>query len=708
MLINSNDFFIENHRSEKEGSLVHFCPQISKSFEPGIADITQLTLNRLNTLIDEARRIDDNVLTYKDISTVLNININTVRRMIQSLIKKSIIEPVINFKHHQNNRINLYRLRENTFHAPSTDSSYTDELSANQTEHEGLSLATRYNRTLTNEDEFLSIDENSFTRAMFPHHRGILEVSRVKIGLRDVFAREPNQMEYMSHVATTTNNNEQYTIQTKIESNNSQCLEITDIRFIYALVSLTQRYHLDFANLYLNSDTSKTIPNVTPILTQNVRTSLGLAKNQDSNRFIFNKMKQIEGNKFSINIIRSQNNTDEEVSDPIRLFDIIRMRRKSTRGDLKNASPYLYYLKWNRSILETIFLEEHWFLHSMEALQLEPYAFLLYNKARSVLAYKSHFRMDLPALLQFFKLDRQDQKQLFRILIKAFTNSFPLNARTKRRTASPRSEIVECSVTGQVGGIEFTFDLSLITPANPICLVSAKPIHRNSILYYSQNADIRTRLIEQHSHDSNDVSPDSKALLQSNGRGNNAPILFNNQLRLVANNIATDDPVYPSGSYSSLIASNTARLTDIPDNLKDYDLIAADRLRVRISVRKFLITIYVVDDTSNTTVGKYNLSNYHSDDEYNDIVRTVISVSKNSPNHIIERIRMSVDKTQLIAGKNGSVIDKKYFDEIRFAMDLNSDESLQILAKKWNYCKGLDFGQEETKQSFIHHLVSSC
>lgn len=644
MLKRETQLITESERSEKEGSLILFNVNDFSKYS-----ISKKMLFNLKKLYQKSLSIDDRVLTIDSISKVLEIKKPSVRRMIQSLIESKTLEKVDDFVHLKNKKINMYQ-----FINPLKNKNITSESSTKESE---FSECDRY-INIEKEEQVYSIDEGKLTNTIF----GISELSKLNnhkysFNFHQVLSNKPNKNVHVSLVDKIKYDKNEYILKTKIESIGFSCLEVKDIPFIYALISLTQKYHRDAVNIYKNYNKNKKIKNLTPILTQNIIHHLGKLEGTSNNRFVYKKMQQAESNKFGVTIIKKDKETDEEISIPQKLFEIVMTKKRNNVGGLENASPYIYYLKWNVEILKKIFSEEIWFVHSIKALSLKGYVFVLYNTARSILNHKRKYTSNLDDLVRLFSIvnKRPTRNEFVMNLINDFKSSFEGKCTIKRNGKLNKGKIYHFSCRSSVGGLTFNINIDLID----------KNYELNLEIYESYKGSViesaNQFLLEGKKHN-------DKNVLSKYNLGNLAPVYFNNLLPYFSKKIEDDNFVtIEKGSeieekeeltFSNLLSSKKEKInSEIVKNI-GYDVVVNDACRIKIRRSKYML---IADIYTSDGMVSIKITSILRPSCYNEQVRKIITISKNSPYSVVNRVSKLIKKINTIEDNFGNELTEDVF-----------------------------------------------
>ena len=659
MLIVENQSYYENSRDWKLGSLILFNLSSDEMLK---LNTTFLQTKRLTKLHEHALNNPDNTITKACIHKELQINKNTVSRFIQALVRSNVLEMITDF-HHHSKRKNIHAYKFIKFNSKPLETYSNTSLVINNHSVDNRTpypLANRYNkRTDLLTDDFHVIDERTILGALFS--------TAQSLGFNHFFAQDGEKTKLSKNVfSQKIQDGNKYQIQTELTSE-LNCLELSDTQFIYTLLSLTIEYHLAHSKIYQRA--TDAIKNITPIARDDIREWLNLPNNHISRRFIHEKLYQIEGNKFSVKIMKEDSKSVEINTVNQRLYLITHEKAQQSKSDKTQPLPYVYFIKWNVSIIQELFKIKSIFIFPRTVIYQPYIIFQLYKIARSQMKNsKIIFSFeDLKKLVGEIDDDSLNIKFIKRIWA-AFKKSFPAAATQRYTGKTNRGRLVTIHTKGSLGGMEFSITGAYLNTKNPQISVNIL-IDQKAVLFESQPMNLRKKYFT--------AALQPKETLKQNNRGNRSPIKFSHELPLLPDRIENDN-VFTIG------ADDTKPLKSLNEGT------------LPITIKKRVCGLNITASNS-----KYFISRYCSKDEIKGYINDMMMLTGHTESYIIKRIKNAYESIQLLQCKDGADISVELFKELTVNSQSTMYQIINEAQKRTKSLRLIDLNNKSELKDFF-------
>lgn len=673
MLIKSGQSYTETDRDWKSGSLVHY--NIDSLNDIDLTVLTELQIKRLERLLHFAKQVEDRVLTKSEMAKHLELTLPTTTRLLQTFVEKKVLQKIEDFTHHsQRSNIYAYCFVPLQHQPPAAvvveHKSTSTELSHVSAHDEEMALARRYSHsTDIDSDDFHAFEERKILDAFLGTH-GQLSFGNF------LSADGDNTRSIERQLVTMDRDGNRLIAKAKLESDLS-CLEVSDTRFIYALLNLTITYHLAHGSLYTENGKAA-IKNITPIARDDLMTWLRLSKNEPNRKYVHDKLHQVENNKFSLELTAEDKEFVHQNKRGKRLFQIVESdaRVRKTKANIAAPLPYRYFIKWDTNVLKQMFSTNSLFIFPVEVIQ-QPFAvFILYVQTRTVLNKRQKIVYDLDKLASLINYTDPDKSRAVKILWKDFKKAFP-DATEVRAGKSARSKLVSVRTTGSVGGCKFTVVGDKMTSKRPIFQVTIEACE-SDVLALSQPETIRKQLLKGGEFDF--------SKLEALGRGTRSAVKFSNDLPMVASRIEDDNYVQTAPSQPILKALQM-EATPFVMRKRKYTLV------VEASHSKYIFHRYMKNDT------------------YLGSIEDVAKLTGNDIETVRKRIEPAHQELKLFMLDRQLPLTEKQFDkvlvEIQSGNDIEIDvntlvQSLQLRART---LANIDADDMDTLKEYLINLI---
>ncbi|MCE2571768.1 replication initiator protein RctB domain-containing protein [Motilimonas eburnea] len=669
MLIHDENGFVETDRNWRLGSLIYF--NIESMSDLDLASLTDLQKSRLEILLHHAKQVDDRVISKSDMSKLLGLSLPTTTRLLQAFIEKGVLSKIERFKHHSN-RSNLFAYQFNKLSKAPVTAVVIQETSSNQSEQyrQEMALAKRYSHNVdVQSDDFHAFEERKILDA-FLGSSGQLSFSNF------LGADGENTRSLERQLQTIDKDGKRLVARAKLESDLS-CLEVSDTRFIYALLNLTITYHLAHGDLYSKNGQSS-IKNITPIARDDLMTWLRLSKNEPNRKYVHDKLHQVENNKFSLELTAEDDEFVHQNKRGKRLFQIVESdaRVRKTKANIAAPLPYRYFIKWDTNVLRQMFTTKSLFIFPVEVIQQPFTVFMLYVQTRIVLSKRPKVVYDLDKLASLINYTDPNRGPAVKMLWKDFKKAFADTAIEIRAGKSVRSKLVSVKATGSVGGCKFTVIGDKFTSKKPIFQVTIEADSAD-ILALSQPEKIRHTLLSDGEID--------LSKLEALGRGTKSAVKFSN-LPLVASRLEDDNYVQTT---------------------PDQPMLKALQLEAKPFVlrkRKYTLTV-------EASHSKYIFHRYMSKNEYDGAIEDVAKLTGNDISAVTKRIEPAFKALNLFLLDRKLPLTPKQLDSLLTELDqgkkLEIDLStlIQRFQLRARALACIDADDTDTLKEYIINLV---
>ncbi|MCE2597257.1 hypothetical protein K6Y31_21005 [Motilimonas cestriensis] len=670
MLIQDGNNFIETDREWKLGSLIHF--NINSMSDLDLASLTELQKSRLEVLLHYAKQVDDKVISKAEMAKLLELSLPTATRLLQAFVEKGVLRKIENFKHHSN-RSNIFAYEFEPLVKELPTAVVIQEASTNHNNiyQQEVALAKRYSHTVdVQADDFHAFEERKILDA-FLGASGQLSFSNF------LGADGDNTRSLERRLQTIDKDGKRLIATAKLESDLS-CLEVSDTRFIYALLNLTITYHLAHGDLYSKNGQSS-IKNITPIARDDLMTWLRLSKNEPNRKFVHDKLHQVENNKFSLELTAEDEEFVHQNKRGKRLFQIVESdaRVRKTKANIAAPLPYRYFIKWDTNVLKQMFSTNSLFIFPVEVIQQPFTVFMLYVQTRIVLSKRQKVVYDLDKLASLINFTDPDRSPAIKMLWRDFKKAFPDNATEVRAGRSARSKLVSVRATGSVGGCKFTVIGDKFSSRKPIMQVTIEACEKN-ILALSQPEKIRKQLMAGGEFDF--------SKLEALGRGSKSAVKFSNTLPLVASRVEDDNYVQTS---------------------PEQPLLKALQLEAKPFVlRKRKYTLIVEASHS-----KYVFHRYMTEDDYSGMIADVAKLTGNDTGTVLNRVAPAFKSLHLFLLDRKLPLTPKQLRSLLSEIETGSKVEIELSALIQRFqlrARGLaciDADDTDTLKEYIINLI---
>lgn len=634
MLIYKDECWIEHSREKSEGSLIKV-DSIHANYNA--LSLPKSALSFVNTILAQSALAEDHSVSVEKLTECLTLSRASVRQAISRLKERGILIEIERFSYldKKKSKNKLYLLAQPI---DKNEKKLTSEViitGSIQNNHYPMSTAATYPvRPLDLKLESVSvIPDHSFFSSLF----GMPDSQ--KINLMNNLPPTGFNERYFEKPITLINDDDSITAKLFLTTESTEgVFNRSHIRFLYALVFLSIRYHMDISGLY--ASTNGKIKNITPIHTDHLLNLLGKSGNKEARDEIVNLFKRIENTKVGIACDQSLGDEMNVHNSLARFFEVegvqyVRRRIRGENGDFirnskgnfvyKDMAPHRYDIKWRFSVLKSIFERKMFYLLPVDVISYHDLMFRLYLFCRGQSTHRTRLDMDLALFNELLSPD---------LTAKTFFNTFEKTVVSHFKSRSNEGSITVTStgvgrglekktyIKGEFSGISGYFIFERLK--GKYYISASFELDESKIFYHSHSEITRAKL--EHLS-----STEKQSYLSSQRFGHKAPIHFNNQLPDMATRLEDDNFQF-----------------DTLDSDVELKFKAKPIQKIRIDKRRFSITV---------TVGsaKFSLSKYSDTNTLHETYDQVHLLSLSPLNEIKNRIDLALTEIAMFESEEGVI-----------------------------------------------------
>lgn len=632
MLIYDNTHWIEHDRSTSEGSLIKV-EQTDAVYDA--LNLPKSAQTFIQTILQQAKQHQDHCVSVAVLTDSMALTRASVRQAISRLKERGLLIEQDNFQYatQKKSKNKLYLL-------PAPKNALTDQqnMPAKSTTP---SAARKYPVSTSPVYPVRPLDLKLESVSVIPDHSFFGSLFGMpdsqKINLMNNLPPNGFNERYFEKPITLLSDDDAITAKLFLTTESMDgVFNRSHIRFLYALVFLSIRYHMDMSGIYESSN--GTIKNITPIHTDHLLSLLGKSGNKETRDEIVNLFKRIENTKVGISCDQDLGNDINIHNTLARFFEVegvqfVRRRIRGADGEfLRNAkgdyvykdmAPHRYDIKWRVSVLKSIFERKMFYLLPVEVISYHDLMFRLYLFCRGQSTHRNRLDMDLSLLNELLAPD---------LTSKVFFNTFEkvVVAHFKARPDDGSIEVTSSGtgrglekrtyIRGEFSGISGYFIFERIKGVYYINC--ALELDEDKIFFYSHSEGTRAKL-------STLSGVEKQSFLSMQKLGNKAPVQFNNQLPGISHRLEDD----------------VIQLNPLPEDLKFK---AKPIQKIRIDKRRFSLAI---------TVGnaKFSVSRYSSAETLLAVCDQIHRLSLTPVVEIKERIDNAMTEVEMFESSQGLI-----------------------------------------------------
>ncbi|MGL4601397.1 MAG: replication initiator protein RctB domain-containing protein [Plesiomonas sp.] len=656
MLIYKDECWIECNREKSEGSLI--------KVDSIHADYSKLSLPKsallfINTILKQSSLSEDNTVSVEKLTDNLTLSRASVRQSISRLKERGILKEAKNFSYSdkKKSKNKLYLLESPHHKSEENLSLEIVQAKPAKDNHYPMSTAATYPvRPLDLKLESVSvIPDHSFFGSLF----GMPDSQRINL-MNNLPPTGFNEC-YFEKPITLLNDDDSITAKLFLTTESSEgVFNRSHIRFLYALVFLSIRYHMDVSGLYASK--SGKIKNITPIHTEHLLNLLGKSGNKEARDEIVSLFKRIENTKVGISCDQDLGDEMNVHNSLARFFEVegvqyVRRRIRGENGDFirnskgnfiyKDMAPHRYDIKWRFSVLKSIFERRMFYLLPVDVISYHDLMFRLYLFCRGQSTHRTRLDMDLALFNELLAPDLT-AKTFFNVFEKTVVAHFKSRSNegtiTITATGVGRGLEKKTYIKGDFSGISGYFIFERLK--GKYYISASFVLDENKIFYHSHSEVTRTKL---------DLlsNTERQSYLNSQHLGNKAPVHFNNQLP----------------ELSERLEDEHFQFDTLNDDV-ELKFKAKPIQKIRIDKRRFSITV---------TVGsaKFSLSKYSDKHTLYETYNQIHLLSLSPLSEIKNRIETALAETSIFESEYGEIgLDK--INHIIEILRLKTEQKVEV------------------------------
>ncbi|MGL5757265.1 replication initiator protein RctB domain-containing protein [Plesiomonas sp.] len=634
MLIYKNECWIEDSREKSEGSLIKV-DNIHSDYSN--LPLPKSALTFIHTIIQQSVTTEDHSVSVEKLTECLTLSRASVRQAISRLKERKVLIEITNFSYvdKKKSKNKLYMLTQPVVKKVNTS---VPELASTQIKvnnnYPMSTAATFPVRPLDLKLESVSvIPDHSFFSSLFGMPDG------QKINLMNNLPPTGFNERYFEKPIKLLNDDDSVTAKLFLTTESIEgVFNRSHIRFLYALVFLSIRYHMDISGLY--ASTNQKIKNITPIHTDHLLNLLGKSGNKEARDEIVNLFKRIENTKVGISCDQALGEDMNVHNSLARFFEVegvqyVRRRIRGENGEFiknnkgnfiyKDMAPHRYDIKWRFSVLKSIFERKMFYLLPVDVISYHDLMFRLYLFCRGQSTHRTHLDMDLALFNELLSPDLT-AKAFFNLFEKTVISHFKSRSNegtiTITATGVGRGLEKKTYIKGEFSGISGYFIFERLKGRYHIS--ASFKLDESKIFYHSHSEMTRAKL-ELLSN------TEKQSYLTTQNFGHKAPIHFNNKLP----------------DMSTRLEDDTFQFNDLNNDV-DLKFTAKPIQKIRIDKRRFSITV---------TVGnaKFSLSKYSDKSSLDETYDQIHILSLSPLNEIKDRIELALTEISMFESEIGIV-----------------------------------------------------
>ena len=382
---------IFSNRDKKDGSVISFNGLLSQSVLEKISalDIPKSSVNHLKNINAHAVKCVGNCISYSEISSLLNLQKATIRRLIKEFVDNNILL-LTDDSHPKHKSIRHYTFNS-SFVASKTELVEVPPVQniqhvTNNRYKGAYELAMHYSPRIQMENErFLSVTDSTLIQAVFSNFIDLDHLEFINgISFADILPHKTqlDKLDSPGSYNFPVPSSIAHNVEIKLSSTSGNLPTVDFIQILYTIINLTIRFNLD----KLQNDLVQPKSNLylAPIRTVDVLKFLDLDVNsQYQKRMVAYKIGVLGTTSFTLGGLTGLNIVSE-VGKP--LFQIIAKKSNSYKGE-KSDIPFMHLIEWDKNVLKAILRSQHYFLLPAEVISGDNRLFLLYLYVRKQFSY---------------------------------------------------------------------------------------------------------------------------------------------------------------------------------------------------------------------------------------------------------------------------------------------------------------------------------